>query len=114
MPSSDKRCSTFIADLSPLCGTSVVGSGRVDQRASESRIPVAHYPQRRFASPSGQGACSRRHRARAERAAVRGPGTGEIAMKILNSQVYVGPNVYALFRVIRLTLDLGPLEEWPT
>ena len=35
-------------------------------------------------------------------------------MKILNSQVYVGPNVYALFPVIRLTLDLGELEEWPT
>ena len=35
-------------------------------------------------------------------------------MKILNSQVYVGPNIYALFPVIRLTLDLGALEEWPT
>ena len=35
-------------------------------------------------------------------------------MKILNSQVYVGPNIYALFPVIRLTLDLGLLEEWPT
>ena len=35
-------------------------------------------------------------------------------MKILNSQIYVGPNVYALFPVIRLTLDLGALEEWPT
>ena len=35
-------------------------------------------------------------------------------MKIQNSQVYVGPNTYALFPVIRLTLDLGALEEWPT
>ena len=35
-------------------------------------------------------------------------------MKILNSQVYVGPNIYALFPVIRLTLDLGELEDWPT
>ena len=35
-------------------------------------------------------------------------------MKILNSQVYVGPNTYALFPVIRLTLDLGKLEDWPT
>ena len=35
-------------------------------------------------------------------------------MKILSSQVYVGPNIYALFPVIRLTVDLGELEEWPT
>ena len=35
-------------------------------------------------------------------------------MRILDSQVYVGPNVYALFPVIRLELDLGALEQWPT
>jgi cyanophycin synthetase len=35
-------------------------------------------------------------------------------MKILSSQVYVGPNTHALFPVIRLTLDLGELEAWPT
>ncbi|MFO1071768.1 MAG: cyanophycin synthetase [Geminicoccaceae bacterium] len=35
-------------------------------------------------------------------------------MRILASQVYLGPNVYALFPVIRLELDLGALEEWPT
>ena len=35
-------------------------------------------------------------------------------MKILSRNVYLGPNLYALFPVIRLTLDLGPLEAWPT
>ncbi len=35
-------------------------------------------------------------------------------MKILERNVYVGPNLYAHFRVIRLLLDLGALEEWPT
>jgi cyanophycin synthetase len=35
-------------------------------------------------------------------------------MKILERNVYVGPNLYAHFRVIRLSLDLGALEEWPT
>lgn len=35
-------------------------------------------------------------------------------MKILSQNVYVGPNHYALFPVIRLTVDLGPLEAWPT
>ncbi|MCH9651178.1 MAG: cyanophycin synthetase [Deltaproteobacteria bacterium] len=35
-------------------------------------------------------------------------------MKILSESVYVGPNLYALFPVIRLTLDLGPLEQWPS
>ena len=34
-------------------------------------------------------------------------------MKILNSQVYVGPNIYALFPVIRLTLDLGRWRNGP-
>ncbi|MGY8794526.1 MAG: cyanophycin synthetase, partial [Woeseiales bacterium] len=35
-------------------------------------------------------------------------------MKILSTNVYVGPNVYAHFPVIRHVLDLGVLEEWPT
>lgn len=35
-------------------------------------------------------------------------------MRILNSQVYVGPNSHALFPVIRMVVDLGELEGWPT
>ncbi len=35
-------------------------------------------------------------------------------MKILDKSVYIGPSLYALFPVIRLTLDLGELEEWPS
>jgi cyanophycin synthetase len=35
-------------------------------------------------------------------------------MKILDESVYVGPSLYAHFPVIRLELDLGPLEEWPS
>ena len=35
-------------------------------------------------------------------------------MKILSRAVYLGPSLYAHFRVIRLTVDLGALEEWPT
>jgi cyanophycin synthetase len=35
-------------------------------------------------------------------------------MKTLETQVYVGPNLYARFPVIRLLVDLGELEEWPT
>jgi cyanophycin synthetase len=35
-------------------------------------------------------------------------------MEILDRSVYVGPSHYAHFPVIRLELDLGPLEEWPT
>jgi cyanophycin synthetase len=35
-------------------------------------------------------------------------------MKILSTNVYVGPNVFAHFRVIRHILDLGKLERWPT
>ncbi|MCZ6596797.1 MAG: cyanophycin synthetase, partial [Planctomycetota bacterium] len=35
-------------------------------------------------------------------------------MRIVDRSVYLGPNLYAHFRVIRLVLDLGPLEEWPT
>jgi cyanophycin synthetase len=35
-------------------------------------------------------------------------------MRILERSVYVGPSLYAHFPVIRLELDLGPLEEWPT
>ncbi len=35
-------------------------------------------------------------------------------MKILSTNVFRGPNIYALFPVIRHTLDLGELEHWPT
>ncbi|MBI3789876.1 MAG: cyanophycin synthetase [Gemmatimonadetes bacterium] len=35
-------------------------------------------------------------------------------MKILDRSTYVGPSHYAHFPVIRLELDLGPLEQWPT
>lgn len=35
-------------------------------------------------------------------------------MRIVSSSVYLGPSIYAHFRVIRLVLDLGELEQWPT
>ena len=35
-------------------------------------------------------------------------------MKIISTNVYVGPNAYAHFPVIRHVIDLGVLEEWPT
>ena len=35
-------------------------------------------------------------------------------MKIVERSVYLGPSLYAHFRVIRLMIDLGKLEEWPT
>src|SRR5262245_49887580 len=35
-------------------------------------------------------------------------------MKVVDSSVYLGPNIYALFPVIRLTLDLGALDQWPS
>ncbi|MFO0095101.1 MAG: cyanophycin synthetase family protein, partial [Gemmatimonadaceae bacterium] len=35
-------------------------------------------------------------------------------MRILDRSVYVGPSHYAHFPVIRLILDLGALEAWPT
>jgi cyanophycin synthetase len=35
-------------------------------------------------------------------------------MKLVDSSVYFGPNIYALFPVIRLTVDLGELEAWPS
>ncbi len=35
-------------------------------------------------------------------------------MRILERNVYVGPSLYAHFQVIKLVLDLGPLEDWPT
>lgn len=36
------------------------------------------------------------------------------AMKILEQRIYRGPNLYAHFPVIRLRLDLGALEGWPS
>ena len=35
-------------------------------------------------------------------------------MRILDRSVYVGPSLYARFPVIRLELELGALEAWPT
>ena len=35
-------------------------------------------------------------------------------MRILDRSVYVGPSLYAHFPVIRIELDLGVLEAWPT
>jgi cyanophycin synthetase len=35
-------------------------------------------------------------------------------MRIESTNVYVGPNLYARFPVIRHVLDLGELEAWPT
>ena len=35
-------------------------------------------------------------------------------MKIISTNVYVGPNIYAHFPVIRHVLDLEELEHWPT
>jgi cyanophycin synthetase len=35
-------------------------------------------------------------------------------MRIVSTNVYVGPNLFARFRVIRHVLDLGELEHWPT
>ena len=35
-------------------------------------------------------------------------------MKILSTNVYVGPNTWASFPLIKHVLDLGVLEEWPS
>ncbi|MGB0951809.1 MAG: cyanophycin synthetase [Planctomycetota bacterium] len=35
-------------------------------------------------------------------------------MKILDRSVYLGPSLYAHFPVIRMTMDLEELEDWPT
>ena len=35
-------------------------------------------------------------------------------MKILSTNVYVGPNVYANFPLIRYVIDIGELENWPS
>lgn len=35
-------------------------------------------------------------------------------MKILSTNVYVGPNIYASFPVIRHIIDVGILENWPS
>ena len=35
-------------------------------------------------------------------------------MKIESTNVFVGPNLFARFPVIRHVLDLGELEKWPT
>ena len=35
-------------------------------------------------------------------------------MQILETSVFRGPNIYALFPVIRHQVDIGVLEEWPS
>jgi cyanophycin synthetase len=35
-------------------------------------------------------------------------------MKVLSTNVFIGPNLWAHFPVIRHIIDLGVLEEWPT
>ena len=35
-------------------------------------------------------------------------------MKIVSTNVYVGPNLWASFPVIRHVIDLGVLEDWPS
>ena len=35
-------------------------------------------------------------------------------MKILATNVYVGPSLYAHFPVIRHQADIGVLEDWPS
>ena len=35
-------------------------------------------------------------------------------MKVVSRAVYLGPSLYAHFPVIRLTVDLGDLEDWPS
>lgn len=37
-----------------------------------------------------------------------------MAIRTLDSRVYIGPSIWALTRVIRLTVDIGELEERPT
>ncbi|MBT8102247.1 MAG: cyanophycin synthetase, partial [Gammaproteobacteria bacterium] len=35
-------------------------------------------------------------------------------MKVVSTNVFVGPNMFARFPVIRHILDLGDLEQWPS
>ena len=35
-------------------------------------------------------------------------------MRIESTNVFIGPNMFARFPVIRHVLDLGELENWPT
>jgi cyanophycin synthetase len=35
-------------------------------------------------------------------------------MQLLERRIYRGPSLYAHFPVMRLTIDLGPLEQWPS
>src|SRR5437867_5840844 len=50
----------------------------------------------------------------ARRYRLRPPREDDALVKVLETSVYLGPNLYARFPVIRLTVDLGPLESWPT
>jgi len=35
-------------------------------------------------------------------------------MRFVERSVYLGPNLYAMFPVIRFRVELGPLEDWPS
>ena len=35
-------------------------------------------------------------------------------MRVVSTNVFVGPSIYAHFPVIRHVLDLGELEHWPS
>src|SRR5450432_2069306 len=88
-----------------------------------ARSAAAHPVRRCHLRP--QHACRRRRRSGAIEGIVRRHKlartvalkqllTEQHAMRILDRSVYVGPSLYARFPVIRLELDLGPLEAWPT
>ena len=87
-----------------------VSFSSIDQ-VSEGRArlharPEAAHPGRRCDVQSA-------HAPGGARRAVSRKGVGG-AMRVLDRSVYVGPSLYAHFPVIRLELDLGNLEEWPT
>src|SRR5688572_29463679 len=91
--------------------------------ASPRGSPSACWASRStFSSPEPRSTCIRASRLpiicgpRSNRAssAERLPQRASPRMQILNRWVYVGPSQYAHFPVIRLELDLGELEAWPT
>ncbi|HBV12868.1 MAG TPA: cyanophycin synthetase, partial [Brevundimonas sp.] len=40
--------------------------------------------------------------------------SGEGAMQVLERSVYRGPHLYSARRMVRIRLDLGRMEDWPT
>src|SRR5262249_32023833 len=78
----------------------------VDRQRRRGRSGVPH----RSLPSHLDGGCSIRSPHARSDAALRGPK----AMKILERRVYRGPSLYAHFPVMRITLDLGELEAWPS